>query len=69
MRDPQSDADWREAVDSAAFLLAIHSAVMYGLLKTDTKIDVARCEQILESGRKRNFFPIGVDGLIRKYLR
>jgi hypothetical protein len=69
MRDPRTNAEWTEAVNMAAFLLAIHSGVLYGLLETNIKIDVDRCDEILKEGRDRSIYPLGIDSLVRKYGR
>ncbi|HZP33945.1 MAG TPA: hypothetical protein VFB23_11355 [Candidatus Acidoferrales bacterium] len=71
MRDPRTEAEWPEAVNIAAFLLSIHSAVLYGLLETDLKIDPDRCDEILEQGRERrpSIYPLGIDALIKKCSR
>lgn len=69
MRSPKTEAEWQEGVNMAAFLLAIHSAVLYGLLETDLKIDVGRCDDILVAGRSRDIFPIGIDELVKRYTR
>lgn len=55
-RLPKTDVEWQEAVDLAEVWLRIHSAVLYGLV-TAPKIDVARCEELLERGRKRGVVP------------
>lgn len=44
-------------VDAAAGARAIADSMMYGLLEGGTTIDVARCDWILEEGRKRGVTP------------
>lgn len=60
-RDPETLVEWQEAADAAEFMLALDSAVQYGLLTVDGKpesnVDVRRCEWILEEARKRGIQP------------
>ena len=62
-RDPETDAEWKEAAAAAAFSLALDSAVQYGLVlvlvggKKESGINLARCEWILEEARKRGIEP------------
>jgi len=55
-RDPKTPEEWQEAVDAAAGARAIADCMMYGLL-TGPKINVRRCDDILERGRKRGVTP------------
>ena len=55
--NPQTLQEWQEAVDGAAGLRAIADCKMYGLIEGGPKIDVRRCDEILERGRKRGFAP------------
>lgn len=57
MTDPLTPKEWQEAVDAAAALRALADCVMYGLIEGGPKIDVARCDDILERGRKRGVRP------------
>lgn len=60
-RDPENDAEWKEAADAAYFALVVDSAVQYGLITVDGKsesgVDIARCEWVLEEAKKRGIFP------------
>jgi hypothetical protein len=56
-RDPVTAEEWREAVDAAAFVLALDSCRQYGLIEWDQEIDVDRCVEILERGRARGYAP------------
>lgn len=62
-RDPQTPAEWQEAVDAAAFWLLVDSAKHYGLV-TGPTIDGARCEAILARGRAQGVRPAPDDDLI-----
>jgi hypothetical protein len=57
IRDPQTPAEWQEAVDAAAFWLLLDDSRQYGLVTVDTIIDVARCQEVLRRGRSRNVTP------------
>jgi hypothetical protein len=57
MTNPQTDAEWRDAVNAAEFLLLVDSARQYGLIQTDMQIDVARCQDILDQGRAKGVHP------------
>jgi hypothetical protein len=57
MKNPRTPKEWQEAVDMAAAARAIADCKMYGLLKGGPEIDIARCDEILERGRKRGFRP------------
>ncbi|HWF03422.1 MAG TPA: hypothetical protein VHA06_07035 [Candidatus Angelobacter sp.] len=52
MKNPETSAEWQEAVDAAELMLLIQSAAMYGLIETDLQIDSARCEYILQTGAR-----------------
>lgn len=56
-REPQTPEQWQAAVDSAHALLAVHSARCYGLIETDMKIDVERCEALLKRGHGLGYTP------------
>ncbi len=59
-------------MDAAAACRAIADCMMYGLLEGGPGIDVARCDEILESGRKLGIGPSKSEtdlalGFIRAY--
>jgi hypothetical protein len=56
-RDPETPAEWQEAVDAAAFCLALDACRQYGLIEWDQEIDIDRCLEILERGRDRGVWP------------
>lgn len=58
LRDPKTDAEWQEAVNVAAAMRTIADCQMYGLI-TGPKINVARCDELLEEGAARGFTPQG----------
>lgn len=62
-RDPQTPEEWREAVDSAALMRAIYDCYLYGLL-TGPKINVDRCDELLERGRALGYQPAPLQTLI-----
>ena len=55
--DPQTAAEWQDAVDGAAGFRAIEDARMYGLIQGGPKVDIARCDEILERGAARGITP------------
>lgn len=67
-QNPRSSSEWQEAVDSATVMLLIDSAVLYGLIETDMTIDVRRCEELLDEGRRRGYEPRPTDELIREWF-
>ena len=51
MRTPRTNQEWQDAVNAAAWCLAIDSAKQYGLIDTDMTFNVERCLWILRRGR------------------
>ena len=66
MRDPQTSAEWREAVDSAQFFLALDSCRQFGLLEGGPSVNVERCEEIIRRGEKLGFRPAPIEQLAVK---
>jgi hypothetical protein len=56
-RDPQTNAEWQEAVDLASALLHLDSARAYGLVTGGPAVNVERCEQIIETGKRQGITP------------
>ena len=50
VRTPKTRAEWQDAVDSAAAARAVADCMMYGLIAGGPKINIARCDEILERG-------------------
>lgn len=69
--DPDTPNEWQEAVNAAHFWRTIADCVMYGLVSfSGNKIDVARCDDILDRGRALGVTPtIDVAGFIGKMPR
>lgn len=57
MKDPVTPADWRQAVDLAATLLAIESSRRYGLVEGGPVINVGRCDDILAKAAEMGIVP------------
>jgi hypothetical protein len=57
LKDPQTDAEWQEAVNVAAALLLIDSGKQYGLIQGGPAINVERCDLLLRQGAKRGIRP------------
>jgi hypothetical protein len=53
---PKDPAELQRAVDAAAGARALADCMMYGLI-TGPKIDVDRCDWLLEAGRLRGIHP------------
>jgi hypothetical protein len=56
MKKPKGAAQWQSAVDAAAGARALADCMMYGLL-TGPKINVDRCDELLEAGAARGIRP------------
>lgn len=67
VRDPQTRAEWQQAVDAAETFRLIASARVFGLVTGGPTIDVERCEEILARGRARAIVPAraAVDAYLR----
>jgi hypothetical protein len=65
-QEPGSSEEWQEAVNLAELYSRVDAAVKYGFITFTGKIDINRCEDILEQGRRRGVFPVQaqVDQLI-----
>lgn len=55
--DPQTPAEWQEAVNLAEFCVLLDSARQYGLVRGGPKVDVERCLLVLSAGRTRGVLP------------
>jgi hypothetical protein len=67
--DPQTPAEWQEAVDMAELLLGIDSAAQYGLLTGGPSVNAARAAELLERGRAKGYTPAPFEELCERYLR
>jgi hypothetical protein len=58
------------AVDAAEASLLIDSARLYGLIEGGPRVNVRRCQQMLDLGRAQGHIPTedGVDATIREFL-
>lgn len=59
MIEPQTDAEWQDAVDAAQGALALDAARAYGLVEGGPGVNVARCEEFLAKGEARGIHPTG----------
>lgn len=57
MRDPQTPAEWQEAIDVAKFFLALDDARLYGLVRGGPEVDADRCVELLERGAAMGITP------------
>ena len=62
LKDPQTPAEWQEAVNVAAALRAIHDCKLYGLIQGGPEINIERCDELLEAGLDRGITPQGNRG-------
>jgi hypothetical protein len=71
VNEPESPKDWQEALNLAELYSLVDSAVKYGLVEYTGEINVERCHDILEQGRKRGVYPVKaqVDALIQEFVR
>src|SRR5262245_17273512 len=53
----KTPAEWQAAVDAAGAFLVLESARLYGLVVGGPRVNVLRCEELLELGRARGFEP------------
>lgn len=53
MKSPQTEAEWQEAFDLANAARMIADARMYGLMEGGPQINLSRCDEIIERGRRR----------------
>jgi len=67
-QDPQTPAEWQEAVDAAAFLLALDSCRLYGLVETDIEIDELRALDLIKRGLKLGIRAQSLETLTRKFI-
>ena len=53
--------EWQEAVDLANFYLLLDSCRQYGSVTGGPKINVDRCVEIIQEGKKRGISPSNVN--------
>jgi hypothetical protein len=56
-RDPETPAEWQEAVDGAHFLRCLADCQMYGLITGAENVNIERCDEILDRGAKLGYKP------------
>lgn len=57
IRDPETPAEWQNAVDAARGSLALDGAREYGLIIGGPEVNVERCQHLLEQGEERGVYP------------
>jgi hypothetical protein len=67
MIDPQTPAEWQDAVDAAHAALALESARMYGLVEGGPQVNVDRCVEIVDAGKERGVTPR--DDAVERFIR
>lgn len=68
-QDPQTAAEWQEAVDAANFFLIVDSCRQYGLITGGPDVDQERCSDILTRGAALGYQPAPIDELCRKFFK
>lgn len=71
MRDPESPAEWQDAVEWAETGLLQESAIAYGLVTGGPTVNADRCVEILKRGAALGYVPTraGVDARIAALAR
>lgn len=71
MRTPETAGQWQEAVDIAHAALALDAARQYGLVEGGPKVNVERCQEMLERGARTRIYPRAdaTDRFLRALLR
>jgi hypothetical protein len=57
VKDPESLEDWQLAVDAAKGYVALEASRQYGLVTGGPGVNLERCYEILEEGRRRGLKP------------
>ncbi len=57
MKNPSTNEEWQEAVDTAEFLILLDSPRQYGLVTGGPEANIKRCNEILNEGRFRGILP------------
>src|SRR6267143_6720679 len=68
MQDPQTPAEWQEAVNLARFLLDLEDCKSYGLLAGGTTTKIARCEELVKRGKDLGFHPASTVELVKQFV-
>jgi hypothetical protein len=61
MKEPETPAEWHDAVVWAETLLTLDAAKQYGLLTGGPRIDVARCQDLKTRGNAAGYFATNGD--------
>ena len=56
-RDPETAAEWQEAVTAAKGALDLDDCRMYGLLTGGPRVNRERCEWVIAEGKNRGIEP------------
>lgn len=67
-RDPKTREEWQEAIEAAAFFLALDSARQYGLVTGGPTINAERCAHILAKGESLGYKPTSITELVIKFI-
>jgi hypothetical protein len=56
-RLPTTKGEWQSAVDLAGFFVLLDAARAYGLVTGGPDVNVDRCQEIIEAGKKKGMTP------------
>lgn len=70
MQNPETPAEWQEAVNLADLFLSFDSARKYGLVVGGPDVDADRCDEILRAGKVRGYVPqpLEIERLMRRVV-
>jgi hypothetical protein len=66
--DPETPAEWQDAVDAADFFIAMDSCQQYGLITGGPRVNCERARELLDRGRALGYTPAPFAALIKKFL-
>lgn len=57
MRNPETKAEWQDAVDHAHWALSLDAGRQYGLIVGGPDVNIERCSEILRLGEAKGIVP------------
>lgn len=57
MKEPESPAEWQEALDAAMASRLLADCKMYGLIEGGPNVNVSRCDEIIERAQALGLRP------------
>lgn len=68
IKEPRTREEWQEAVDEADFWLHVDASTKYGLVEYSGRVNLERCEKMIERGRSEGVTP-SPDAVERTFKR